>query len=186
MSTSETSDFSVGPCPCGGRTIRKYVTTQDNPWSSADISYGIDCSRCAREWDITNYGSLTNRNSERPHQEAYRAERQIAAELHSLIDDLVDRYFQNFGATTMTAELREMQRLGISTMNITQFRKAVHDGQRPSERSYALRNLDWLSSLANAAGKDTVFAQLRKRYDEAREKTAETAKAVIRRAAPKG
>ncbi|MCK1708132.1 MULTISPECIES: hypothetical protein [unclassified Bradyrhizobium] len=86
----------------------------------------------------------------------------------------------------MTAELREMQRLGISTMNITQFRKAVHDGQRPSERSYALRNLDWLSSLANAAGKDTVFAQLRKRYDEAREKTAETEKAVIRRAAPKG
>lgn len=186
MSTSETTDFSVGPCPCGGGTIRKYVITQDNPWSSADISYGIECSRCAGEWEITSYGTLTNRDSEKPHKEAYRAERQIAAELHSLVDGLVDQYFQNFGATTLTAELREMQRLGISTMNIVQFRKAAREGRRPSERSYALRNLDWLSSLAKAADKDSTFVQLHKSYDEARARTAETAKAVVRRPVPKG
>jgi hypothetical protein len=186
MSTSETVDFPVGDCPCGNGKILKYVTTQDNPWSSADISYEIHCSRCVSEWQITNYGLLTNRESERPHNEAYQAEQATARDLHSLVDDLVDQYFQDFGAKTMTGELREMQRLGISTMNIAQFRQAVRAGRRPSERAYALRNIDWLSSLAKAAGKESAFWELRVRQDEAREKTAETAKAVIRRSVPKG
>lgn len=182
MSTSETTEFPAADCPCGKGKILKYVTTQDNPWSSADVSYGIDCSRCAGEWEITSYGTLTNRESERPHKEAYRAEREIATERHSLVDGLVDQYFQNFGAKTMIAELREMQRLGISKMNIVQFRKAVRDGRKPSERAHALKNLDWLSDLASAAGKASTFRQLRARYDNAIERTADAAKAVIRRA----
>ncbi|RWI57170.1 MAG: hypothetical protein EOR16_16510 [Mesorhizobium sp.] len=120
MSTSETTEFPVANCPCGKGRILKYVTTQDNPWSSADVSYGVDCSQCAREWEITSHGTLTNRESERPYNEAYRAGREIATELHSLVDGLVDQYFEDFGAKTMTAELREMQRLGISKMNIAQ------------------------------------------------------------------
>jgi hypothetical protein len=186
MSTSETTDFPVGECPCGNGKILNYVTTQDNPWSSADISYGIDCSRCAREWEITSYGTLTNRESERPYNEAYRVEREIATELHSLVDCLVDQYFQNLGAKTMIAELREMQRLGISSMNIAQFRKAVRAGRKPSERAYALRNLEWLSGLARAAGKEPAFQHLRARYDDAVARTAEIAKAVVRRSVPRG
>lgn len=185
MSTSETTDFPIGECPCGNGKILKYVTTQDNPWSSADISYGIDCPRCAGEWAITSYGTLTNRESERPYNEAYRAEREIAAELHSLVDGLVDQYFQNFGAKTMAAELREMQRLGISTMNIDQFRKATRAGRRPSERAYALKNLDWLSGLAKAAGKESVFRQLRARHEGAVARTVEAGKAVIRCSVPR-
>ena len=183
MSTSETVEFAVGPCPCGSGAIVKSVTTQDNPWSSADISYGINCPKCAGAWDITS-GTLTNRESARPHQEAYRAERQASAELHVIVDELVDRYFEDFGAKTMTAELREMQRLGISTMNIAQFRKAVHEGRRPLERSYALKNPDWLFSVAKEAEKEEAFVQLRDKYNDARARTADTAKAVIRRRIP--
>jgi len=186
VSTSETTEFPVGECPCGNGRILKYVTTQDNPWSSADISYGIDCARCAGEWEITSYGALTNNESERPYKDAYRAERAIAGKFHSLVDGLVDEYFRKFNAKTMTAELREMQRLGISTMNIAQFRKAVRDGRRPSERAYALKNLEWLSGLATAAGQELAFQQLRTRYDQAAARTAEMAKEVVRRSIPRG
>lgn len=181
MSTSETSEFPVDSCPCGRGKIIKYITTQDNPWSSADISYGIDCTRCAQEWGITTYGTLTNLESERPYQEACRLEREVATQLHSLVDGLVDEYFKNFNAKTMTAELREMQRLGISTMGIVQFRKAVREGRKPSERAYSLRNLDWLSDLAGAVGQDVAFHRLRARYDEVVARTAATAKGVVRR-----
>jgi hypothetical protein len=97
------------------------------------------------------------------------------------VNGLVDEYFRNFNAKTMTAELREMQRLGISTMGIVQFRKAVHEGRKPSERSHALRNLDWLSGLAKAVGQEDVFHQLRARYDDAVARTAATAESVVRR-----
>ncbi|MFX9193163.1 hypothetical protein ABTN81_19380, partial [Acinetobacter baumannii] len=86
---------------------------------------------------------------------------------------------------TMTAELREMQRLGISSMNIAQFRKATREGRRPSQRAYALKNLEWLSGLAAAAGQESTFTQLRTRYDEAAARTAETATRVVRRSIPK-
>jgi hypothetical protein len=45
MSTSETVDFELGPCPSGGGNIIQSITTQDNPWSSAQVSYSIDCVR---------------------------------------------------------------------------------------------------------------------------------------------
>ena len=86
----------------------------------------------------------------------------------------------------MTAELREMQRLGISTMNIAQFPKAVREGRRPSERAYALKNLEWLSGLGITAGQEAAFEELRRRYDKATARTAEAAKKFVRRSVPRG
>ncbi|TKD45608.1 MAG: hypothetical protein E5W98_12995 [Mesorhizobium sp.] len=186
MSTSETTDFPVADCPCGKGKILKFITTQDNPWSSAYISYGISCSRCSSEWEVSSYGTLTNRESEKPHKEAYRAEREISGRLHAIIDGLVDQYFANFAAKTMAAELREMQRLGISRLNIDQFRKAKREGRTPSENAYALKNLDWLSRLAKTAGKETEFQMLRGQYEEASRKTKETSGNIIRRSVPVG
>lgn len=103
-----------------------------------------------------------------------------------IVDELVDRYFEDFAAKMMTAELREMQRLGISTMNIAQFRKAVHEGRPPSERPYALKNPDWLFGLAREAEKEAVFVQLRDKYNDARARTADAAEALIRRRIPNG
>ncbi|MFK4667323.1 hypothetical protein [Bradyrhizobium ottawaense] len=84
-----------------------------------------------------------------------------------IVDELVDRYFEDFAAKTMTAELREMQRLGISTMNIAQFRKAVHEGRPPSERPYALKNPDWLFGLARegreGSGVRSIARQIQRR-----------------------
>jgi hypothetical protein len=46
MSTSETDEYKIGKCPCGNGDIIKSVTTQDNPWSGADIYYRVDCDKC--------------------------------------------------------------------------------------------------------------------------------------------
>jgi hypothetical protein len=41
MSTSETTHSAIGNCPCGNGKIIESYTTQDNPWSSADIGFSI-------------------------------------------------------------------------------------------------------------------------------------------------
>src|SRR5689334_8093734 len=52
MSTSETVSFKACDCPCGAGEVTRHVTTQDNPWSSADIHLTLDCPVCAQAWQL--------------------------------------------------------------------------------------------------------------------------------------
>lgn len=181
MSTSETVEFTVGACPCGAGNVVRHVTTQDNPWSSADISYSIDCRECRRDWTITGGGVLTNSESEKPYVEAQRIELEVSKDVRALVDALVNQYFEKFAARTMVDEWREMQRLDITTMNINQFRRAARNGERPAQRCYGLRNHSWIFDLAEAAGKKEELTDSLARLDQAKRKRVETAKGIVRR-----
>jgi|SRR5579863_855329 len=99
MSTSETVDFVLGPCPCGAGKLVQNITTQDNPWSSADVGYSIACPSCSQAWRIEGRG-IVNVKSEAPYNAVYREERAKYAALSELCDPLVDSYFQTFAAKT--------------------------------------------------------------------------------------
>ncbi|MER9740578.1 hypothetical protein [Mesorhizobium sp. M0187] len=185
MSTSETTEFAVMDCPCGRGKILRYITTQDNPWSSAHSSYGTNCGACSDDWEISNYGTMTNRESERPYKAAYREEQDIVSLIHAATRDLIDQYFEEFASKPATVELREMQRLGVARLNIDQFRQARRQGSKPSENIHALRNLTWLTDLAHSAGREDEFGRLRADYEAAATKTKEAKNNVISRSIPR-
>jgi hypothetical protein len=181
MSTSETVDLEIAACPCGAGKIIKYITTQDNPWSSADISYGIGCRKCAGEWRIATYGGMINIESERPYREAYATENALSAQIHEIVDPLVNAHFTRLALRAMTAELREMHRLGIARINIDQYRKERRRGRSYADLTHALNNLEWLSRLVSEAGKGEGFAELRSAYEDAKRRSTATQSQIIRR-----
>ncbi|RWB78332.1 MAG: hypothetical protein EOQ50_00475 [Mesorhizobium sp.] len=181
MSTSETVDIALGPCPCSQGKLFKYVTSQDNPWSSVQISYGTDCQRCSNEWSFSSYGTMTNNASEQSYKEAYEAELEISTRLLAIVDDLVDAHFADYATKPATVELREMHRLGIAKLNIEHLRKARRAGRKPSETVSALNNLDWLYTVARRAGREPEFIGLRKAYEDARAETKRRSEKIVRR-----
>lgn len=151
MSTQETSTFDANQCPCGKGKILKHVTTQDNPWSGADISYELDCSVCHAEWALEPSGvALVWWPSYTASEAAREAWLQSTEPLRALVDGLVNRYFANFAAKSKKAELNEMLRLDIYTGNYRTFLKCKSEGKSPGEIAYGLRNREWLYSLAKA------------------------------------
>jgi hypothetical protein len=130
MSTSETVEFPVGACPCGQGRIVRSVTSQDNPWSSADIFHYIDCRQCAGIWRMENERFLDTR-TEADYNTATQHERLCREKLHELIEAHVNRYFADFGAETIKAEHAEMIRLGITSQNYRSTSKAKTKGARP-------------------------------------------------------
>jgi hypothetical protein len=56
MSTTDIGIVEEGPCPCGKGHIAKQVTTQDNPWSTADVCYSIECADCSGAWRLEHGG----------------------------------------------------------------------------------------------------------------------------------
>ena len=182
MSTSETVEFEVDACPCGQGKIIKYVTTQDNPWSKADIGYGIGCTKCAIEWRFEYHRSsgLVNRASEIPYIEASREEDATSKALQALIDPVVDAYFASRLPRPMTHELREMQALGISRQNIKDYRQARKQGRKHSELTCALKNLDWLAKLMANKGNMDRFGSLRSEYERTRSAASEARDRIVR------
>lgn len=184
MSTSETDDLRAGPCPCGSGHLIMSITTEDNPWSRPIVSYSLDCEGCSVEWEVSSSGSLTNRASAAPYNKAHYEEMKYSKHLQNLTDPLVDRYFMDFGAKTMTAELREMQRLGISSCGIAAFRKAKREGKTASSVSFALRNEGWLMELAAQAGLEDKVRSLLAAKRDAAERAKAAYKVIIRKPAP--
>ncbi|PTE09716.1 hypothetical protein C9427_13545 [Mesorhizobium helmanticense] len=128
---------------------------------------------------------MTNRESENPYKAAYRAEQKIVSLIHAITDDLADQYFEKFADKPATVELREMQRLGIARFNIDKLRQARRQASKPSKNVYALRNPNWLADLANSAGRENEFGQLRADYEAAVSKTKEASSKVISRSIPR-
>ncbi len=177
MSTSETYTQTVCECPCGKGSVVKHVTTQDNPWSSADISIELDCTSCAAEWRL-EHQSLVLRSSETPYREAQDAEHKAYERLRELVDPLVDDYFARFAAKTKKAEWEEMQRLNIYSGSYRNFLDAKKTKQ-PGQIAYGLRNEEWLRELAGES--EVVLNKLLKDRQEAKARTESARSQIVRR-----
>jgi hypothetical protein len=184
MSTSETIDFELGPCPCGVGKLVQSITTQDNPWSSADVGYLIDCPSCSRCWRIDGR-RLVNVKSEAPYNAASREEGAKYAALRLLCDPLIESYFLAFAAKTKKAEHAEMVRLDIYSGGYRNFLTSKREKKRScSEIAYGLRNHGWLADLARQAGIGTEFARRLKELEDAKKRSSEAYKAIIRQPIP--
>jgi hypothetical protein len=183
MSTSETYTCGIGACPCGKGQILRSVTTQDNPWSTADIGYSIGCHSCNREWRI-QHGSLVNLASEKPFNAAYAAERDRHTELDSVINPLVDSYFSSFAAKTKMVEHAEMKRLGIFQGNYRDYLSQRSKGKAYSQCCYGRRNPTWLQSLADRAGVRSRLDVCIRLLDEAKQASEAASRGVIRMKIP--
>lgn len=183
MSTSETDDFELGPCPCGGGKLVQSITTQDNPWSSADVGYSIDCPSCSSGWRIDGR-HLVNVKSEAPYNAASKEERAKRDALRQLCGPLVDSYFQSFGAKTKKAEHAEMVRLGIYPGSYRNFLTDKRQKKFCSEIAYGLRNHGWLADLARQVGLSDEFDRGLKELEGAKKQSSEAYMTIIRRPMP--
>ena len=178
MSTSETADFEMGKCPCGNGSIIKSVTTQDNPWSGADISYSVACKKCAAEWNM-GHGSLSSRAETSILRQRESDQLKVEDEIRSIVAPLVDRYFDQLSMPTMAAEHRELQRLDITSGDIRQYRKSRNGGRnRISGICFPMRNKAWVEGLIAAAGKSDDYARAVERLDRARRACRDAASKV--------
>lgn len=166
MSTQETIKRRAGACPCGAGDVMTSITTQDNPWSSADIYHYLKCEACAREWRVDG-GRLVSRAEESLYRQAREEHYAVMDKLDALTGPLVDAYFEQFAAPSMAAEHREMLRLDIATSNIRSFRKDKNAGKKPSELSFARRNMAWLRPLVKRAGLEAEFDALLQELEDA-------------------
>lgn len=167
MSTSETTTFEVGVCPCGNGRIVKHITTQDNPWSSADIAYEIQCPKCSSEWRL-EHRQLILRASEAPYKNARVKEHSEYEKLRVLVDGLVNGYFASFSAPSKKAELAEMQRLGISNHSYNSFLKEKRAGKPPAQLCFGLRNLPWLRRLDEQHGSKKQLSEMLAAWESAK------------------
>lgn len=180
MSTSETLAFEKGPCPCGAGHIAQHVTTQDNPWSTADIHYTIECPRCSNEWRLEG-AALVLRSSESSYLEAKAAESTTSRPLQQLLEQLVSDYFAGLALPTKKAEHAEMARLDITALSYSQYLKHRRSGGALTGACYGLRNEAWLQSLAAAQAREAALEQLVASNRLARQAVDDAASAIVRR-----
>lgn len=181
MSTSDTSTFDSNVCPCGRGRILKHVTTQDNPWSSADISYELSCASCEVDWMLESSGvALVSRREEIESNAAREVWLEGGRPLHELAETLVNRYFSQFAAKSKKAEWQEMQRLDIYTSNYRNFLQDRAKGKQPGQIAYGLRNRSWLTALAKEEGRDSELAGLIAAWDASRAEWERAEKSVRR------
>ena len=181
MSTSDTSTFDSNVCPCGRGTILKHVTTQDNPWSSADIAYELSCGFCNPHWILETTGvALVSRVEAAQENAAREAWLQGGEPLHRLAEGLVSGYFADFGAKTKKAEWQEMQRLGIYAGSYRNYLQDKAKKRDPGKIAYGLRNQAWLEELARGESVDAELASLAATWAARRSEWEATARQVKR------
>jgi hypothetical protein len=160
MSTSETITYKIGKCPCGKGSVVKTVVSQDNPWSSADVSNHIECSRCCSEWDLNHSGDrLTLRSSTIPSQKASKTRMEATHDLDTYIRDLTAKYFEGQNFKTKKAEHEYLIQLGIATGS---YRTYLQDRKRsPMHRvGYPRKNEAFVNQLVATYGDKIQYQTL--------------------------
>lgn len=180
MSTSETDTFAIGPCPCDAGAIVKHVTTQDNPWSSVDIDFTIECKVCASKWRL-EHGHMVLRSSETEYLAARKNEENTYKALRRLVDSLIDYYLVSFAARSKKAEWAEMTRLRITSLSYAQYLKHRSEGKTPTQACYGLQNRAWLAELAAAQSLDNRLEELLSIHEAAQQATKDAAKKIVRK-----
>jgi hypothetical protein len=167
MSTSETDEYKIGTCPCGKGEVIKTVVTQDNPWSGADISYRIECSKCRGDWELSRSGDeLTLRSSTIPAQHAGKIQMQARYNLDIYVRDLAARYYAAQNFKTKKAEREHLVELGISNGS---YRTYLQDRKRSPMHGvgYPSRNPTFVSKLVSDYGDKHQYEKLLKSVAEA-------------------
>jgi len=181
MSTSETVILESNVCPCGHGKILKHVTTQDNPWSSADISYELSCETCAANWVLDQTGiALVSRHAAAKADAANEAWRLAGQRLHAVVEKLVNDYFTHFAAQSKKAEWQEMHRLDIYVGTYRNYLQDKRNKQQAGKIAYGLRNRPWLTALAAELNSETELNQLIATWDARKNEWEEAARAVKR------
>lgn len=151
MSTSETVSFPLGPCPCGGGVVTHQITTQDNPWSTADHAYTIECNACSLDYRLDR-GHIVRRSSEVAYQNSQAELHRCFEELRRLIAPLIEQYFSEFGAKTKKAEHAEIVRLNLSSNSYRGYLADRAKGNSLVSTCCGLGNTSWLRSQATLHG----------------------------------
>jgi len=180
MSTSETVTFNSGLCPCGAGHIARHVTTQDNPWSSADISYSIECPDCSREWEI-EYRTLVLRSSSADYAIASAAEKAALRPLQALANSIVERHFTGFSLPSKKAEHAKLEQLRLTSMSYRQYLEHVLNGGTVAAAATPLRNRRWLGDAAKEQGVEEQLDALVQAHSQAKETLENTSKQIIRK-----
>lgn len=167
MSTSEIDEYKLGICPCGKGAVMKTIVTQDNPWSSADVSYRIECNRCQGEWDLSRSGDrLTLRSSTIP---ADRAGRVLMAAQHDLdvyVRAPMAEYFAVKSFPTKKAEHAHLIELKIANGS---YRTYLQDRKRSTigNVGHPSRNPAFVSQLVATHGDQAHHGMLLGKVAEA-------------------
>ena len=180
MSTSETVTFDKGPCPCGAGHIDQHVTTQDNPWSTADIAYSINCLKCSREWRLDNK-TLVLRSSEAPYAAAKTAEEIARRPLQTLVRSIAVSHFSSFGARSKKAAHAELERLGLTSMSYRQYLEHVSKGGTIATAASPLRNQRWLQEVAKKQGLTEQLDNLTEALSHATKELEHASSQVVRK-----
>jgi hypothetical protein len=167
MSTSETVHFDVCPCPCGIGHVVKSVTTQDNPWSGADISYSLNCADCRSKW-IIEHRRLVSSAEWQAERSTWNEEYKIGNEIDQFLAPLIDNHFASLKLVAKTHELRELQRIGIGNHDIRNYRAGRNSGKPISAMCYPRRNLESLRRLVSSAGLLNQFRELEAKFENAK------------------
>lgn len=182
MSTSETVTFEKGLCPCGDGRIVQRVTTQDNPWSTADISYSIECQKCCSDWRLEATSPvIVLRSSETEYLAALPLQHAAFHELSTASEQIISNYFTNLAVKNKKSEHAELQRLGLTSMNYRQYLAHRNVGGTAASASHGLRNTAWLLSQAATVSRYDEIVELIDRYERARRATTTAANLIIRR-----
>jgi hypothetical protein len=179
MSTSETSTFPANVCPCGQGSIVKHVTTQDNPWSSADISYELACKVCAGKWRMES-GGLVLVESEKSFDAANQAARRTWKDLREISSSLVDDYFDNAPHKSKKAQWEAMTELQIYRDSYRNYLRRRADGETPGSIAVPRGNVPWLLSLAKAKNRLAETNAAIEADTAARKTCDEEAKKIVR------
>jgi hypothetical protein len=183
MSTSETDEYPIGACPCGKGTIVRSITTQDNPWSSADVHVYIDCPACSSHWRVER-SKLVQTSTETSYKSARQHEHECWQRRHTFASALIDKYFDAFAAKTKKAEHAEMSRLDLFGGSYRDFLRRRKESPSLGAIALTTRNPTWLRSRAQADGAEAAFDHLTSELEIAREASEVSYKQIVRRPLP--
>lgn len=179
MSTSETVTFTANACPCGKGSILKHVTSQDNPWSSVDVSYELDCKSCASKWRM-DYSGLVRVDSEAPYNAARDAHSKASKALRKVSATLVDGYFSAGQHRTKKAQWEAMRELKIYGDSYRNYLKRRSEGETPGEIALPLGNVSWLLSLAEKENRLDETKSVLSEHEAAADAWNDAAKKIVR------
>jgi hypothetical protein len=100
--------------------------------------------------------------------------------LNTLTAELVDKYFDTFGAKTKKEEHLEAVRLGIYQQNYRSYLNEKIEGKSIGHVCYGQANRAWIASLADARGCRPLLDALTEERDRKRAEWEAAAGAVIR------
>jgi hypothetical protein len=182
MSTSDSVTLNKGPCPCGNGHIAQHVTTQDNPWSGADICYSIACDKCNDEWRLEgDTCTAVLRASEVEYTVAMRNQHSAYLSFTKDSEQLIEDYFASYPAKNKKMEHAEMERLNLTSMNYRQYLAHRRNGDSIASCCHGQRNKEWLFQQAAAYGKQREIEDLFNLYETTKNTASDAARLIVRR-----